>query len=84
MERTSTVTVQLIGFSNGAEGFAALACRNCGVPLDLHQPGVEFPDRLLGTCEECGSWFLVDLTPDGQTGVVVHLPPSGFFFKASG
>ena len=42
-------------------GEAAKAlCSCCGERLDLHQPDAERPDRLLGTCAECGAWFLID------------------------
>ena len=36
-------------------------CENCGCELQLHQPDPDLPERLLGTCQECKSWFLVDL-----------------------
>ena len=35
-------------------------CLDCHTELLLHQPDPELPDRLLGTCDECKSWFLVD------------------------
>ena len=28
--------------------------------LIVHQPDPETPDRLLGTCDECKSWYLMD------------------------
>ena len=38
----------------------ALLCRNCGSDLDLHQPDLEMPERILGTCDECKTWYLFD------------------------
>jgi hypothetical protein len=35
-------------------------CANCQTPLDRHQPDIEQPDRLLGTCCECRCWYLID------------------------
>ena len=39
---------------------ATISCTGCGEVLDLHQPDVEQPDRLLGICPECRTWFLID------------------------
>ena len=35
-------------------------CPNCGDELLIHQPDPETPDRLLGTCDECKSWYLLN------------------------
>jgi hypothetical protein len=34
-------------------------CPRCRWPLVLHQPDTDVPDRLLATCGECKSWFLL-------------------------
>jgi hypothetical protein len=47
-------------------------CPQCGHALALHQPDPELPDRLLGTCEECKSWYLTN--PRGTTLSPVHQP----------
>ena len=39
---------------------AALVCRTCGSDLVLHQPDPQMPERILGACGECKSWFLLD------------------------
>jgi hypothetical protein len=36
------------------------ACRNCGEQLDLHQPDSEMPSRLLATCGDCKTWYLLE------------------------
>lgn len=42
-------------------GTAKLAgCPSCGAGLVLHQPDLDLANRLLGTCEECKAWFVVD------------------------
>ena len=35
-------------------------CARCHSLLDRHQPDDDRPDRLLGTCTECGLWHLID------------------------
>ena len=42
----------------------------CEESLLIHQPDVDAPERLLGTCESCGSWHLID----GDRAVTVLLP----------
>jgi hypothetical protein len=51
-----------------------IPCPRCGLSLGIHQPDAEFPDQLLGTCDGCGTWFLVAVAPDGNEAVVVYLP----------
>jgi uncharacterized protein YbaR (Trm112 family) len=45
-------------------------CPKCQSPLDLHQPDSELPERLIGTCEDCIAWYLMDIAK----GVMVLLP----------
>jgi hypothetical protein len=45
-------------------------CPGCRSDLNLHQPDVELPDRLLATCRACRAWFLVRL--DAET--MIRLP----------
>jgi hypothetical protein len=45
-------------------------CTKCQSPLGLHQPDSELPDRLIGTCEGCDAWYLMDVAK----GVMVLLP----------
>lgn len=35
-------------------------CRACGSELALHQPDPEMPERLLGTCGDCKTWYLLE------------------------
>ena len=39
---------------------ATPCCQSCRSPLSLHQPDAEQPERLLGTCEACKAWYLID------------------------
>jgi hypothetical protein len=36
-------------------------CEFCENELDLHQPDTMSPERLLGTCDECHAWFIIDI-----------------------
>jgi hypothetical protein len=47
-------------------------CRNCRSRLLLHQPDPHLPDRLLGTCDRCKSWYIID----AAAGLRLF-PPSG-------
>jgi hypothetical protein len=47
-------------------------CDTCGAPLDVHQPDADLPDRLLGTCQGCKAWWLLD----GEAGLMARLPDS--------
>ena len=55
-----TTTLYGIAPSEGYE----TPCPQCGEGLTLHQPDEALPDRLLGTCDECKGWFL--LNGDGR------------------
>lgn len=46
-----------VRFENADE----VLCIRCQGVLDRHQPDDEQPDRLLGTCPSCSSWFLIDV-----------------------
>jgi hypothetical protein len=52
------------------EDIGEVLCDCCQSVLDLHQPDPDRPDRLLGTCPECGSWFLID----GDAHTMLALP----------
>jgi hypothetical protein len=41
---------------------AGVPCPGCRHILTLHQPEPRSPDRLVGTCDECESWFLIHAT----------------------
>jgi hypothetical protein len=51
-----------------------VCCLNCGAPLELHQPEAEEPRRFVGTCDQCGRWYLLDWVPLSGEGLMVMLP----------
>jgi hypothetical protein len=49
-------------------------CLHCSSQLSLHQPDPQSPERLIGVCEDCKHWFLIDVLSDVTGGVMVWLP----------
>ena len=47
-----------------------LSCRHCGQSLSMHQPDPDYPERMLATCPDCRSWYLIDCV----AGAMVLLP----------
>jgi hypothetical protein len=50
-----------------------IRCGKCFEELDRHQLDIELPSRMLGTCESCKAWYLIDL----EEGLMVLLPDEG-------
>lgn len=53
-----TIAVQKASESIG--GPAQWRCLECHDVLEVHQPDAANPARLLGTCPECGAWYVLD------------------------
>jgi hypothetical protein len=68
--RTISVPVTVVPLSTRAQVPVETPCLGCESPLELHQPDGNAPHRLLGTCDICGCWHLIDC--DGA--VIVLLP----------
>jgi len=49
---------------------AEVCCPQCNDFLAIHEPDCELPDRLLGICGGCGSWFMID----SKVGLMLRLP----------
>jgi hypothetical protein len=67
-----TFRLERISVTMGQEEPAS--CPRCREILDVTQPDPEAPDRLIGTCTGCGSWFLMEQSPDGSALDMVALP----------
>ncbi len=53
----------------------SLCCPHCQVSLNLHQPDLEQPSQLLGTCDDCSRWFyLVESELDWEGTLLFELP----------
>ncbi|QDV33519.1 hypothetical protein [Tautonia plasticadhaerens] len=54
-----------------------ISCLRCEGGLGLTQPDPDDPDRLIGTCGACGSWFLIRQVGEGPLLDVLALPGPG-------
>ena len=64
----------VLHFPMAVDHFRRAHCRNCDLPLFLSQPNLTSPERLLGVCEECGRWFVIDLITDQTEGLLWRVP----------
>jgi hypothetical protein len=49
-------------------------CPNCTAYLTILQPDPGLPERLIGACEGCKNWYLIDMLPDVSEGTMLRLP----------
>jgi hypothetical protein len=64
------LTFDVIRLGRDREDGSEVPCPACHHDLTFHQPDPECPDRLLGTCEACRTWFLVH----AAAGLMLRLP----------
>ncbi len=61
----------------GSNGAGTLCCLNCRAELELSQPDIDSPGRLVGVCHgccnHCGSCHVID-ADDAAEALVVMLP----------
>lgn len=76
--------LDVIPFSDTPGDLSWVRCLDCRKELSLHQPDTQAADRLLGICEGCKRWFLIDLIPDKAEATMVLLPGVGFLQGLSG
>jgi hypothetical protein len=69
-----SVELRLVRIPTAPAGPGPLRCLNCGETLQFHQPESDLPDRMLGTCDECHQWHLIDFVPGKPEAVVAPLP----------
>jgi hypothetical protein len=72
--KKTSAALDMLRFPTADEHPITAQCLNCSLPLSLSQPDVNSPERLLGVCEHCKHWFLIDLIPDLTEGVLWRLP----------
>lgn len=55
-----------------------LRCLKCGAELELDQPDIDEPSRLIATCCDCceegGTWHVIDQGSNDQEWLLVLLP----------
>jgi hypothetical protein len=57
-----------------SNGLADVKCTVCKGLMDTHQPDPNQPERILGTCPGCGTWYLIDSYDDGKKLLILQLP----------
>ena len=85
--RFVSVTLRATGVMPCPDDATWVCCLNCGAPLELHQPEAEEPRRFIGTCDQCGRWYLLDWVPLTGDGHMLLLPSYEEFqaiFRAGG
>ncbi len=70
----ASADLHFLRFPAQFEDPVATQCLNCLSDLILHQPDINTPERLLGVCESCKHWYLIDLVGEVNEGVMVWLP----------
>jgi hypothetical protein len=80
--RTVAVPLTMRRFSRLPEDLDDGGCLACEGALDLHQPDVGSPDRVVGVCIGCGRWYLLDSIPGSDEAVMVMLPDGESLQKA--
>jgi uncharacterized protein YbaR (Trm112 family) len=71
--------VDLIRLGSGRADPPGFQCPSCEEDLVIHQPDEGSPEQLLGICEECGAWFLID----EAEGFLLRLPVTDLLRDAS-
>jgi hypothetical protein len=64
------VAMDLIRLPFRSDEPSHILCTKCYSALERHQLDIELPARMLGTCESCKAWYLIDL----DRGLMVLLP----------
>jgi hypothetical protein len=64
------VTLTLSRFAGEPDEYASTRCPACEGDLNFHQPDMRQPHRLLGICDDCDAWFLINLAK----AQILHLP----------
>ncbi len=69
--RSALVQVTLLGPQSLDE---EPACPHCSQVLERHQPDAQRFETMLGTCSECGDWFVLVHDPELNQMWLTHLP----------
>ena len=75
-DSTTPIAFELVARGTIAnDGVESLCCPDCQITLDLHQPDIDQPAQLIGTCGCCSRWFLlVEIDFDGGEMLMLELP----------
>lgn len=70
--RSSAPSLTIV--STDPEQLANMSCPRCQAWLDIHQPSITSPHRLLATCTQCDAWYYLEAEPDTGLATMVYLP----------
>jgi hypothetical protein len=68
-----TVAIPIFRIPHRSEQGLPEHCAECGGTLDVTQPDAAEPDHLLGTCGDCGAWYVLAWQEWGEHGVMVRI-----------
>ncbi len=74
-----TVPLTFVRLTRCVEDAVRIPCLNCTHALEIHQPEVGEPERFIGTCEQCGRWYLMDCTEAQEANLMILLPDRSEF-----
>ena len=72
-DRFDSTKVTLVARNLNLEEEPVAACSRCRQEMELHQPDINQPDRLLGICPDCGDWVMIDYE-SASLASVLELP----------
>ncbi len=64
------LALEIIRLRWRSDDLSEIGCPHCHGPITIHQPDEGLPDRLIGICDSCGGWFLIEVA----AGLMVRLP----------
>jgi len=70
MKASEFVAMDLVRLPSQLDESSNIRCGKCFEELDRHQLDIDLPGRLLGTCESCKAWYLINL----EDGLMLLLP----------
>jgi hypothetical protein len=73
-DRFFSVTLRVAPVQPCADDATWVCCLNCKASLEIHQPDAEEPGRFIGTCDQCGRWYLLEWAPMSTEGLMLLLP----------
>lgn len=72
--KKATTNLDVLRFPKPIAELGEMNCPYCSGPLLMSQPDLDSPERLLGVCRLCSHWFLLDLIPNLDEGILSKLP----------
>jgi len=73
--RVTRTIEAILSRQNARNGHRSPDCPHCGTTLELHQPDIERPARLIAVCLDCGRWYIVqDPESNWRQAVLMQVP----------